>query len=69
MIRKSTIFGETQVYEKAYWRSKTPEERLDAALRLILRAKAIYNSNPNNPPLDHGARILKSDSPIERRKR
>lgn len=69
MIVKSTIFGQAQAQEKAYWRSKTPEERLDAALHLILNAKAIYNANPLNPPLNYGRGILKSDTPIERAKR
>ncbi|WP_353717354.1 hypothetical protein [Dyadobacter sp. 676] len=58
MIIKSAIFGEANAREKAYWRSKTPQERLDAALQLILRARAIYNANPLNPPLNHGKGIF-----------
>lgn len=54
-------------YDKEYWHAKTPEERLEAARKLILRTKAIYKANPKNPPFNHGGRILKSRTPIERR--
>jgi len=66
IIRKSSVFEDTTGYDKAYWRSKTPEERMNAALKLIQFAKKIYNANPKNKPLTNGIRILKSDSPIER---
>lgn len=69
MIRKATSPDEIPGYDKAYWWSKTPQERLDAALRLIRHAKTIYKANPANPPLTHGDRILKLRSPAERRKR
>lgn len=68
-IYKSQNPDDIPKYDKAYWHSKTPQERLEAALKLILHAKAIYRANPKNPPLDHGNRILKSPTPIERRKR
>jgi hypothetical protein len=68
-IYKSQNPEEIPKYDKAYWHSKTPQERLEAALKLILQAKAIYKSNPNNPPLYRGDRIIKSRTPIERRKR
>ncbi|MCA0233943.1 hypothetical protein [Runella limosa] len=55
-------------YDKGYWHSKTPQERLSAALQLILHAKEIYSANPLNPPLDNGTRIFKSRTPIKRRK-
>lgn len=68
-IIKSSSFDDIPSYDKGYWWSKTPEERLDAALKLILHAKEIYKSNPKNPPLDNGTRIYKSDSPVKRRGR
>ena len=68
-IIKSQNPNDIPAYNKEYWHAKTPEERLDAALRLILFTKEIYKANPNNPALDNGRRILKSRTPIERRKR
>ncbi|WP_128546849.1 hypothetical protein [Larkinella soli] len=69
IIRKSGSFPEIPEYDKAFWWSKTPEERLEAALKLILQAKMIYRANPLNPPLtSHGTGILKSHTPIERRR-
>lgn len=68
-IRKATSPGEIPGYDKAYWHAKTPQERLDAALKLILRAKAIYNANPANPPLVDGNYVLKLRTPAERGKR
>lgn len=68
-IRKATSPDEIPSYDKTYWHAKTPQERLDAALELILRAKAIYNANPANPPLAHGNYLLKLRSPAERGKR
>lgn len=68
-IHKSSLFEDIPTYDKAYWWSKTPEERLAAALKLIKRAKAIYRSNPANPPLTNGGQVLKSDKPIQRRGR
>ncbi len=57
-------------YDREYWYAKTPQERLDAALALIKFTKAIYKANPANKPLaEDGGRILKSRTPIERRKR
>ncbi|QIP15800.1 hypothetical protein G8759_25800 [Spirosoma aureum] len=63
-IRKSSNPDDIQAYGKEYWWSKTPEERLVAALKLICRAKAIYYANPNNPPLSNGGQVLKSNKPI-----
>lgn len=68
-IRKSSKFEDITSFDKKYWLSKTPEERLDAALKLILTAKEIYKANPLNPALNNGTRIFKSDTPIKRRKR
>lgn len=68
-IYKSSKFEDIPTYDKAYWWAKTPEERLRAAWKLIQHARAIYYANPNNPPLINGPRILKSNTPIERRKR
>jgi hypothetical protein len=68
-IFKSSSRDDIPTYDKAYWWAKTPEERLEAALKLIQHAKEIYNSNPANPPLVNGNRIYKSNTPIERRKR
>lgn len=67
-IYKSQNPDDIPKYDKAYWHSKTPKERLEAALKLILHAKAIYRANPKNPPLDYGTGILKSRTPIKRRK-
>lgn len=67
-IYKSTSFGDIPSYDKEYWWAKTPEERLEAALKLIRFAKAIYRSNPGNPDRDNGTRIFKSDQPVQRRK-
>ncbi len=64
-VVKTSSPAEVPGYEKAYWHAKTPLERLDAALELILFAKAIYHANP---PFDDGKGILKSDSPIDRRR-
>jgi hypothetical protein len=69
IVKKSSVFEDISNSDKVYWRSKTPEERMNAALKLIQFAKKIYNANPNNKPLTNGNGILKSDSPIERRKR
>jgi hypothetical protein len=68
-ILKTKVFQEVNNFDKAYWHSRTPQERLDAALELIQNAKAIYNANPLNPPLDkNGGQIIKSTKPIERHK-
>ncbi len=69
IIRKSTNFDDIPSYDREYWWAKTPQERLDAALKLIRRAKAIYSANPANPPLSNGGQVLKSDKPIQRRGR
>ena len=69
LIRKSRSFNDIPTYDKEYWWAKSPQERLDAALKLIQYAKELYKSNPANTPLDNGTRIFKSDSPVERRKR
>ena len=68
-IRKATSPNEIPSYDKAHWHAKTPQERLDAALKLILHAKDIYRANPANPPLADGNRIFKFRSADERRKR
>lgn len=68
-IRKATSPDEIPGYDKAYWHAKTPQERLDAALKLILHAKAIYRANPANPPLVDGNRVFKFRSADERGKR
>lgn len=68
-IIKSQNAGDIPKYDREYWHPKTPEERLAAARKLILRTKAIYKANPKNPPLNYGGRILKSRTPIERRDR
>ncbi len=67
-IYKSTSFADIPAYDKEYWWSKTPEERLDAALKLVTFARIIYRSNPANLGLDNGTRIFKSDQPVQRRK-
>ncbi|GAB3996428.1 hypothetical protein GCM10028807_38940 [Spirosoma daeguense] len=67
-VRKSNNPAENATYDREYWWSKTPEERLVAALKLIRRAKSIYYANPNNPPLGDGRQVLKSDKPIQRTK-
>ena len=69
VIRKSQNFNDIPSYDKEYWWAKTPQERLDAALKLIQFAKEIYKANPANKPLDNGTRICNSNTPIERRKR
>jgi hypothetical protein len=63
IIRKSSNPADIPAYDKDYWWSKTPQERLAAALKLIRRAKAIYYANPKNPPLGNGGQVLKSDKP------
>ena len=68
-IQKATSSADIPGYNKAYWHAKTPQERLEAALRLILQAKAIYNANPANPPLVDGNFVLKLRTPAERGKR
>ena len=68
-IRKTSSTNQIPGYDKAYWHAKTPQERLDAALKLILQAKAIYRANPANPPLERGDYVLKLRTPPERRKR
>ncbi|MGM9511249.1 hypothetical protein ACS5NO_26160 [Larkinella sp. GY13] len=68
-ISKARSREDIPSYDKMYWWSKTPEERLQAALKLIQHAKEIYRSNPANPPLANGNRIHKSNTPIERGKR
>ena len=68
-VHKSDSFDDIPTYDKEYWWSKTPGERLDAALKLIMFARAIYRSNPANPGPDNGTRIFKSDQPVQRRKR
>lgn len=65
-IIKSSSFEEIPTYDKAYWRAKSPQERLDAALKLILHAREIYKANLQNKSLDNGTRVYKSDSPIKR---
>lgn len=65
-IYKSSNPDDIPKYDKAYWWSKTPQERLDAALTLIRRAKAIYYANPANPPLGNEGQALKSNKPIKR---
>lgn len=67
-IYKSTSFDDIPSYDKEYWWAKTPEERLEAALKLIRFAKSIYRSNPANPGSDNGTRIFKSDKPVQRRR-
>lgn len=67
-ILKSSSFNDIRLYDKEYWWAKTPQERLDAALKLIKYAKAIYKANPNNPPLAQEGVIIKSRTPIERYK-
>jgi hypothetical protein len=68
-IHKASKFEDVVSYDKAFWWGKSPEERLEVALKLIQSAKEIYKANPKNKPLTDGTRIFKSDSPIERRKR
>jgi hypothetical protein len=69
-ILKTKVFQEVNNFDKVYWHSRTPQERLDAALELIQNAKAIYNANPLNPPLDkNGGQILKLRTPAERGRR
>jgi len=68
-IIKSLSFEDIPSYDKEYWGAKSPRERLDAALKLILHAREIHKSNPINPPLANGTGIYKSDSPIERIRR
>jgi hypothetical protein len=65
IIRKSSNFADIPAYDKEYWWAKTPQERLAAALKLIQRAKAIYYSNPANPPLGNGGQVLKSSTHID----
>ncbi len=69
IIHKSSNPADIPAYDKAYWWAKTPQARLTAALKLIRRAKAIYYANPKNPPLGNGGQVLKSDKPIQRRRR
>jgi len=64
-IHKSSEFNDIPSYDKEYWWAKTPQERLAAALKLIQRAKAIYYSNPTNPPLGNGGQVLKSSTHID----
>ena len=49
-VIKSSSFKDIPSYDKEYWWAKSPQERLDAALKLILHAREIYNANPHNPP-------------------
>ena len=67
-IFKTSKIEDLPGYDKEYWWSKTPEERLEAALKLIRSAKEIYNANPENKPLGYGTRVYKSDKPIQRGK-
>ncbi|WP_031528167.1 hypothetical protein [Dyadobacter crusticola] len=67
-IIKTSKIEDLPGYDKEYWWSKTPEERLEAALKLMRSAKEIYYANPKNKPLGYGTRILKSDQPIKRGK-
>lgn len=67
-IPKFSNFEDIPAYDKEYWWAKTPQERLAAALKLIRRAKAIYYSNPKNPPLGNGGQVLKSATPIKHNK-
>ncbi|WP_338869427.1 hypothetical protein WBJ53_20095 [Spirosoma sp. SC4-14] len=67
-IHKSQNFNDIPAYDKEYWWSKTPQERLAAALKLIRRAKAIYYANPANASLGNGGQVLKSNRPIKHRK-
>ena len=50
-IIKSQNPADIPQYNKEYWHAKTPEERLDAALKLTLFTKEIYEANPNNAAL------------------
>ena len=68
-IQKSSNFQDISACNKAYWQSKTPQERLEVALKLIRYAKDLYRANPTNKPLIDGGVILKSNTPIERRRR
>lgn len=68
-VIKSSSFEDIPSYDKEYWWAKSPQERLDAALKLILHAREIYNANPLNSSLVNGTRIYKSDSPVKRRGR
>lgn len=54
--------------QQAYWREKTPEERLAAAKKLILRVKALQRAAGHVPSSD-GDRIFKSNTPIQRGER
>ncbi|WP_288425940.1 hypothetical protein [uncultured Spirosoma sp.] len=45
-IYKASNPDDIPKYDKEYWWSKTPQERLDTSLKLIRRAKAIYYANP-----------------------
>jgi hypothetical protein len=42
-----------------FWLQKTPEQRLQAAKKLIERAEEFYYSNPQNKPFYHEGRISK----------
>jgi hypothetical protein len=55
-VVKTSLPAEVPGYDKAYWHAKTPLQRLDAALGLILYAKAVYGANPANPPFAYGNR-------------
>lgn len=65
-IYKSSNPDDISKYDKEYWWSKTPQERLDAALMLIRWAKTVYYANPANPPLGDGRQVVKSDKPSQR---
>ena len=64
---------EAEEAQRRYFWSLTPYERLALAVKLNHQARAIYASNPANPPLDatfdNGRRVLKSAAPIPRGKR
>ncbi len=68
IIHKSSNPADIPDYDKEYWWSKTPQERLAAALKLIRRTKVIYYANPKNTPLGNGGQVFKSDKPIDHRR-
>lgn len=59
LIKKYKSWHDAPPNDLEFWLEKTPEQRLQAAKKLIERAEKFYYSNPKNKPLYHEGRISK----------
>ena len=66
IIRKYKSWEEVPKNDLAYWLTKTPAERLEAAKRLTIWAKKLYLANPKNPRPKNGRHVSKFHSLAER---